>query len=110
MLPDAETTLRRLLLSIAVGLAAVDCVWAAFGGFKLEPSEYFGVAALSAALLMGSEFYRTVRVDRRLSAMLFGTAFLIAFSAGLSVLNYFLLTVAGGRRRQAGGDRGASGL
>ena len=36
-----------------------------------------------------------MRPEPQLAAMLFGAGFLCAFSAGASVLNYFLLTVAG---------------
>ncbi|MEI9930906.1 MAG: phosphatase PAP2 family protein [Rhizomicrobium sp.] len=52
---------------------------------------------LTCALAGGAVFYDRVRKDERLATMLFGTAFLIAFSAAFAMLNYLLLTVAGPR-------------
>jgi hypothetical protein len=56
------------------------------------------VAAIAAAATgFGCLFYTYVRPDEKLSAMLFGTFFLVVFSASFSLLNYLLLTVAGPR-------------
>nr|HET7859644.1 hypothetical protein [Caldimonas sp.] len=45
-------------------------------------------ALLGGALAGGGVYYERIRKDPRLAAMLFGTAFLIGFSAAFSVLNY----------------------
>jgi hypothetical protein len=55
------------------------------------------LALLAVVLAGGALFYEHIRKDARLAAMLAGTAFLIGMSASFSVLNYFLLTVAGHR-------------
>lgn len=88
-------TVPRLLLALAAAVVAIDCVWAVVGHFSLDLLGYLRLALLSAALFSGAIFYSTLRPDPRLTAMLFGAGFLCAFSAGASVLNYFLLTVAG---------------
>jgi hypothetical protein len=55
------------------------------------------IALLATVSAAGGVFYERVRKDERLAAMLTGTAFLLAISASLSLLNYLLLTVAGAR-------------
>jgi len=84
-----------LLLVLAAALAIVDCIWAYLGHFSLDLAAYLRLALMSAGLMAGAAFYRTMRPEPRLAAMLFGAGFLCAFSAGASVLNYFLLTVVG---------------
>ncbi|HVU21395.1 MAG TPA: phosphatase PAP2 family protein [Rhizomicrobium sp.] len=64
---------------------------------NLDGEAYGFLAATSLALLGGGIFYDRVRKDERLSTMLYGTAFLIVFSAAFSMLNYLLLTIAGPR-------------
>jgi hypothetical protein len=88
-------TVPSLLLVLAVMLAIADCIWASLGHFTLDLAAYLKLALMSAGLMAGAAFYRTVRPEPQLSAMLFGAGFLCAFSAGASVLNYFLITVVG---------------
>jgi hypothetical protein len=88
-------TVPHLLLILVAAVAAIDCVWAVLGHFSLDVMGYLKLALMSAGLFAGAAFYSTLRPDPRLAAMLFGTGFLCAFSASASVLNYFLLTVAG---------------
>ena len=94
---DLSLRLRKVLLGLAVILFAIDAVWASMAHFQVDYERYVGLALLSLLLFGGSEFYRSKRPDPRLSAMLFGAGFLCLFSAAASVLNYCLLTVAGGR-------------
>ena len=94
---DISLRLRKILLSIAIVLFAIDAVWAPLAHFDVDYESYVELTVLSLLLLGGSEFYRSKRPDPRLSAMLFGAGFLCLFSAAASVLNYCLLTVAGGR-------------
>ncbi|MGA7674803.1 MAG: phosphatase PAP2 family protein [Rhizomicrobium sp.] len=89
--------LQRILLFIVASVLLTDAVWASFVHFDIDAKSYLAVGVLSAALAGGGLFYDRVRKDARLSAMLLATSFLVAFSAGFSVLNYFLLTVAGAR-------------
>ena len=84
-----------LLLALVVTLAAADCLWASLGHFSLDLAAYSRLALMAAGLLAGAAFYNTLRPEPQLAAMLFGAGFLCAFSAGASVLNYFLLTVVG---------------
>jgi len=84
-----------LLLVLAAALAIVDCIWAYLGHFSLDLAAYLRLALMSAGLMAGAAFYRTMRPEPNLAAMLFGAGFLCAFSAGASVLNYLLLTVVG---------------
>jgi PAP2 superfamily len=85
-----------LFLLAAITIAA-DVVWAAFGHFSIDVLAYARLGLLSLALLAGGLFYQVKRKDQNLAAMLLGASFLCAFSAAASVLNYFLLTVAGPR-------------
>ena len=94
---DHILRLRRVLLGTALFLFAVDAIWAQLAHFRLDYGRYIELALLSVLLLGGSQFYQSKRPDPRLSAMLFGAGFLCLFSAAASVLNYCLLTVAGGR-------------
>jgi hypothetical protein len=80
---------------VAATVVIIDCVWWGWGQFSLDLGAYLRLALMSAGLFAGAAFYTRWRPDPRLAAMLFGAGFLCAFSAGASVLNYFLLTVAG---------------
>lgn len=87
--------LPKLLLAIAGALAATDFIWLGIGHFHIDWPGYIAFGLVTTAMAAGGVFYAKVRKDERLSAMLFATAFLLAFSNLASVLNYFLLTVAG---------------
>src|SRR5689334_21757603 len=87
-------SLPALMIGIVVVVAAIDCVWASLRHFDIDLAAYTRLALLTMILCAASVFYARVRKSPSIAAMLFGTAFLIAFSAGFSVLNYFLLTVA----------------
>jgi len=89
--------LRRVLLSIVAVAVAGDCLWTSLQPFDIDVAAYARLAVLCGVLWAGSLYYERLRKDQNLSAMLFGAAFLIAFSAAFSLLNYLLLTVAGGR-------------
>ncbi|HEY3776749.1 MAG TPA: phosphatase PAP2 family protein [Rhizomicrobium sp.] len=86
-----------ILLGIASAIALADVCWAAYGRFDIDIAAYARLGALAILLWLGSLFYARVRKSPDLAAMLFGAAFLVAFSTGFSVFNYFLLTVAGYR-------------
>ena len=86
-----------LLLALLAALTAIDGLWLAIGHFRLDGAAFFGLGLLSALLLIGAQFYRTVRPDPRIAAMLFGAGFLCLFSSEASILNYLLLTKAGAR-------------
>jgi hypothetical protein len=88
-------TVPSLLLALVAALALVDGVWGYLGHFSLDLAAYLKLALMSVALLAGAAFYRWKRPEPQLAAMLFGAGFLCAFSAGASVLNYFLITVVG---------------
>jgi hypothetical protein len=89
--------LQRSLFAIVAAVIAVDAVWVSAIHFSLDGRAYALLTLLSMALVTGGTFYARIRPDIRLSTMLFGAAFLIAFSAAFSLLNYLLLTVAGPR-------------
>src|SRR5580765_5419436 len=86
-----------MLLTLLATLAVVDGLWATLGRFRLDGGAFLLLGLLSALLFLGAYFYRTARPDPRLSAMLFGAAFLCVFSCEASALNYLLLTSAGTR-------------
>lgn len=92
---DVRLTVPRFLLILVAAVAVIDCVWAVQGRFSIDILGYVKLTLLSAGLFFGAGFYTRLRPDPRLAAMLFGAGFLCAFSAGASLLNYFLLTVAG---------------
>jgi PAP2 superfamily protein len=89
--------LQWMLFALVALVAGTDVVWALAGRFDVDAHAYAMLALLAAFLAAGGAYYTHIRKDERLAAMLFGTAFLIAMSASFSVLNYFLLTVAGPR-------------
>ncbi len=90
-------SIQRILLILALTLMAVDVAWATLGHFHIDTAAYARLALLAAALFCGGLFYNRLRPDPALEAMLMGASFLCAFSAAASVLNYFLITVAGPR-------------
>lgn len=92
-----HNTAQRLLLGIVTGIAAVDCVWTSIRHFDIDARGYLFYASIAAVLGLSGWFYARVRKDDNLSGMLTGAGFLCGFSLALSMLNYFLLTVAGPR-------------
>lgn len=89
--------MTALLVALLAVLTAIDGLWLAFGHFRLDGGAFFALSLLAFLLLMGAQFYRTVRPDPRIAAMLFGAGFLCLFSSEASILNYLLLTKAGPR-------------
>jgi hypothetical protein len=89
--------LQLILLGIVTSVATVDLVWIRAGHFDVDARAYGAIGLLAIACAAGGIFYERVRKDDRLAAMLIGTSFLLGMSAGFSVLNYLLLTVAGPR-------------
>jgi len=89
--------LQRILLAVAAAVIGADLVWASLIHFDIDIISYLGLAAVALFLVLGGVYYERARRDFNLSAMLFGTSFLVVFSAGFSLLNYFLLTIAGPR-------------
>lgn len=89
--------LQLILLAIVASLATVDFIWASGGHFDFDARGYGGIALLTAIFAAAGMFYDRVRKEDRLAAMLIGTSFLLGMSAGFSLLNYLLLTVAGHR-------------
>jgi hypothetical protein len=92
-----NSSLPRILFGLAASLVAVDAAWAVLGHFSIDIAGYARLGLLSLALLGGGFFYSARRPEPNLAAMLMGASFLCAFSAAASLLNYFLLTVAGPR-------------
>jgi hypothetical protein len=90
-------SLPVLLLTLVALLAGIDGLWVVLGHFALDGAAYIPIGLMTLLLLAGGCFYRWSRPDPGLAAMLFGTAFLLAFSLVASVLNYLLLTRAGTR-------------
>ncbi len=86
-----------LLILLAVGIGLIDWFWAVTSHFLVAGTAYAGMAAMSGLCWAGGYIYGIWRPEPRISAMLFGTGFLVSFTAGASVLNAMLLTVAGPR-------------
>jgi hypothetical protein len=86
--------MAQRLFILAGGLVSADLVWWRLGHFQVSPV-YAGSVALGLVLSAAGLFYEMRRGEPRLAAMLLCGAFLVIFSAGASVLNSFLLTVAG---------------
>ena len=93
--PDAAVRLPALLMGMTLVLAGADLVWGLAGGFAVAGQDYAILAGLTLLLWIGGLAYLLKRGEPDLAAMLIGAGFLIGFSAGASVLNYFLLTIAG---------------
>jgi hypothetical protein len=88
---------QRILFIIVTALIGADLVWGFYAHFQVDVVAYGQLGLLSLAMMAGGFYYQNRRAEPALAAMMFGTAFLCAFSAAASVLNYFLLTVAGPR-------------
>jgi hypothetical protein len=97
MVLPVTSRLQAILLAIVAAAAAADVAWARAARFDVDTGAYASLACLAVVLAAGALFYEHIRKDARLAAMLSGTAFLIGMSAAFSVMNYFLLTVAGAR-------------
>jgi len=91
------SAISLLLLAVAAAIGLVDCLWAEKAGFMVASHAYAVLAAISGICWLAGWFYEAHRPEPRLAAMLTGTGFLVAFTAGASVLNAMLLTVAGPR-------------
>jgi membrane-associated phospholipid phosphatase len=89
--------LQLILFAIVAALALVDATWVNAGHFDVDAKAYGGIALLTVLFAAGGVYYDRVRKEERLAAMLVGTSFLLGMSAGFSLLNYLLLTVAGHR-------------
>lgn len=92
-----DFSLQRALFVLAATVIAVDLVWAAFGHFQIDTIAYLRLGLMGLALMGAGLGYQKFRNEPQLAAMLLGASFLCLFSSGASVLNYFLLTVAGPR-------------
>jgi hypothetical protein len=88
---------QRILLTIVASLVAVDLAWGLCAHFQVDVAAYAQLGLMSLGMMAGGLYYQSRRGEPALAAMMFGTAFLCAFSAAASMLNYFLLTVAGPR-------------
>jgi hypothetical protein len=93
----ALPTIAWLLMFIAATVGVIDLIWAEKASFAIAGSAYAKLAAVTGLCWAGGYLYQIWRPEPRLAAMLFGTGFLIAFSAAGSALNAMLLTVAGPR-------------
>ncbi len=94
---SAISAIRRLLVLTVAAVIATDVAWDIACHFDIDLVAYAKLALLSVGLAAVGHYYERVRFSAQIGAMLFGCAFLIAFSAAFSVFNYFLLTVAGSR-------------
>lgn len=90
-------TLPRFLFGTVLLLGGVDVAWALAAPFRVDGPAYLRWVLMSLGLLAVGLYYQRRRGEPQLAAMALGTSFLIGFSAVASVLNYFLLTVAGTR-------------
>jgi hypothetical protein len=89
--------LQRILLIVATGLIGIDLAWGFCGHFDVDVLAYGRLGLISLGMAAGGLYYQNRRAEPALAAAMLGTAFLCAFSAAASLLNYFLLTVAGRR-------------
>lgn len=95
--PAVPGNFPLLLIFLAAAIGLIDCFWAVKAPFAVDARAYAMLAAITGLLWAGGYFYGAWRPAPRISAMLFGTGFLVGFTAGASVLNAMLLTVAGPR-------------
>lgn len=91
------TTLQHRLFRLVAVIVAADMVWAVRGHFHIDTLAYIRLAAMALLLAGGGLYYQLKRSEPALAAMLLGASFLVLFSAAASLLNYFLLAVAGPR-------------
>lgn len=95
--PAVPGNFPLLLIFLTAAIGLIDCFWAVKAPFLVEAHAYAAVAAITGLLWAVGYFYDCWRPVPRIAAMLFGTGFLIGFTAAASVLNAMLLTVAGPR-------------
>src|ERR1700749_22475 len=88
---------QRILFTLAATLVAIDLVWGFCGRFHVDVLAYARLGLLSLGMAAGGFFYQNRPDEPALAPIMFGTGLPCAFSAAVSVLNYFLPTVAGPR-------------
>src|SRR5262249_43716633 len=89
--PDANVAthaLDQLIWTIVAAVSAAVLIAPAISNFRIDWSSFAMPAGTCAALLAGSWFYRTRRVDPRLASGLGCTAQMIAFGAVGAPLSY----------------------
>jgi hypothetical protein len=74
------------------GIAMADLGFALFGPFELDWRSFLIPAVVTALLAAGGWFYRSVRHDQRLGAILSSTAHIIGFAAVGAPLSYIAAT------------------
>jgi hypothetical protein len=78
---------------ITIGVIAMAVTgFALLGPFELDVRSFLIPGAVTALLAAGSWFYRSVRRDRRLGAILSSTAHIIGFAAVGAPLSYIAAT------------------
>jgi hypothetical protein len=78
---------------ITIGVIAMaDLGFALLGPFELDLRSFLAPGAVTALLAAGGWFYRSVRRDKRLGAILSSTAHIIAFAAVGAPLSYVAAT------------------
>jgi len=92
-----QAILNRILLAMSVAIVVLDGTWLVGGHFSYDARNYGLLALILLPLLAAGFYYRFVRRDDALNAVLCCSAFLIVFPAGCSLLSYLLITVSGPR-------------
>lgn len=88
---------QRALFGMAALTLLVDLVWWRLSHFQLDVPAYGRLILISLGMFAAGGFYHGYRREPALAVMLTGAGFLCLFSVAASVLNYFLITVAGTR-------------
>ena len=88
-------SVRFILAGILLALVGTECACLAAFHFDMDLTAVLKVLAVAVPPLAAGLYYLFVRSDARVSAMLFGLAFLLVFGPLCTILNYFAVSVAG---------------
>ena len=90
-------SIRLFLLGVLLTLAGVEGVWLLVAHFEVDFIALRNVLVFALIPFSAGLFYTFVRFDQRVSAMLFGIAFLSVFGPLCTILTYFAVSIAGHR-------------
>jgi hypothetical protein len=89
--------IRLVLVGILLTLFSVEYTLLVVAHFDVDLIALLKILVVAMIPLSAGLYYVFVRSDERVSAMLFGLAFLLVFAPLCTILNYFAVSIAGHR-------------
>jgi hypothetical protein len=86
---------KAILAGILASLGIAIMLWQSIAHFDVDLRALGNIVAHALIPILVGMFYHFVRPDQRMSAMMFGIAFLMLLAPLCTILNYFAVTIAG---------------